>query len=132
MGRRPVWTLDTVKRRKPVTLTVNRVFDIGPFAGTPVFPYLLMAANPQMSRRDIHAVLARLGGPNVRSLGWIQRRVWMLTGDTHENDGTKWARLRRLIEENPSASAGQLAAAMRREGFKMRALDVKKRRAHTS
>ena len=60
--------------------TVNRIIDIADFKDRAGFPYLLMAANPQLSVRDIQEVLSNIGERLERPTGWISRRKWLFHG----------------------------------------------------
>ena len=72
------------KQVRPISHTVT---DIRKFEGTAVYPYLFMAANPNLSYSDMVYWLKIVGCE--RSQNWLFRRRWMLGPDFAPKSGTK-------------------------------------------
>lgn len=102
--------------------TVNLIIDIREFRDKAGFAWLVMAANPHLSVRDIQEVLANVDEQHERPVGWISRRFWLFRGK--QNSGAKQnadgldEQARRIMSENPSMSNRQLAALLRKNGIR--------------
>jgi hypothetical protein len=114
------WTLQIERRGKMVDRTVNLSIDIRDFVGKAGFAWLLMAANPQLSVREIQEVLANVGAEHERPIGWISRRRWMFHGTGkpgYQVDPQQAADAQTIMDANPTASNRQLAAMFRAAGL---------------
>jgi hypothetical protein len=117
------WTLilDDPDRygREQVRTVKLAIDDIRNFKDKAVFPWLLMAANPDMSLRDIQAVLSNLGPEHERPLGWLSRRRWMIHGKgkrgAKPNADGQDGRARHVMAANPNRSTRQLVWLLREE-----------------
>lgn len=117
------WTLTLEPDRygREQSRTVNLTIDIRDFKNRAGFAYLLMAANPHLSVRDIQAVLTAVGAEHERPVGWISRRRWLFhgvgnAGAKQDADG-KDKEARRLMAENPHRSNRQLVYLLRENGI---------------
>jgi hypothetical protein len=117
------WTLTLDKRdrygREQVR-TVNLTIDIREFKERAGFAWLLMAANPHLSVRDIQEVLANVGEEHERPIGWISRRRWMFHGKGQPGcqvNPQQAADAQKIMDDNPTASARRLAAMFRAGGL---------------
>jgi hypothetical protein len=117
------WTLTLEPDRygREQVRTVNLTIDIRDFKDKAVFPWLLMAANPHLSMRDIQAVLANVGEQHERPLGWLSRRRWMIHGKgtrgARANADGQDERARAIMAENPKLSNRQTAWLLRENGI---------------
>lgn len=98
--------------------TVNRIIDIADFRDKPGFAYLLMAANPNLTVRDIQAVLSNVGEQHERPAGWISRRRWLFhgTGESGRKpnaDGLD-EKARQIMAEHPKLSSRQTVYLLRK------------------
>jgi len=89
--------------------TVNLTIDIRDFKDKAGFPYLVMAANPHLSIRDIQEVLASVAERLERPYGWLVRHRWLFhdprrVGTKRDTDG-KDADAQRIMEANPRVSS---------------------------
>lgn len=133
--RRPTWklTLGKLDRygRKQVR-TIKLTVDVLDFKDCAGFGLLLMAANPDLSSRDLQAVLTEVGPQHERPLGYISRRRWLFQGKGEAGrksnaDGLD-EKARAIMAENPHKSSRQLAYLLREHGIP-RSLDwVRKNR----
>lgn len=112
-------TLEPDKYGRERVRTINLAIDIRDFKDKAVFPWLLMAANPHLSMRDIQSVLANLGEQHERSLGWLSRRRWMIHGKgkrgVKANADGQDGKARAIMAENPKLSNRQMAQLLRDE-----------------
>jgi hypothetical protein len=115
-------TLDEPDRygRKQVR-TVNLTIDVRDFKDRAGFAWLLMAANPHLSVRDLQAVLANVGEQHERPLGWISRRRWLFHGTAKPGvkrnvDGLD-GKAANIMTANPHLSCRQLARLLREHGI---------------
>ena len=117
------WTLTLEPDRygreqvRTISLTID---DISVFKDRAVFPWLLMAANPNLSQRDTQAVLSAVGEQHDRPVGWISRRRWMIhgkgkSGARRNVDGLD-EKARTIMEENPRLSNRQMVHLLRENG----------------
>jgi hypothetical protein len=108
----------------PVEVTL--VADARDVVGLAGFPWIVLAANPQLSNDKISWFLATCGIEGVeRSDGWIQRRRWMFrrlsqhphatAGRPRERDHTRAVE---IMKANPTVSARQLVRALKERGIK--------------
>ena len=112
----------TDSRGREKTRTVNATIDIRDFKDKAGFAYLVIAANPHLSLRDIQEVLASVGEQHERPFGWIRRRRWMFhdprsgVGQKPNADG-KDEKARKIIAANPHMSARQLVYLLKQHGI---------------
>ena len=102
--------------------TVNRILDIADFQERAGFAYLLMAANPHLSVRDIQAVLSNIGEQHERPAGWLSRRRWLFHGKGEAGrkpnaDGMD-DKARAIMAEHPSLSSRQTVYLLRKYGIR--------------
>ena len=129
MARRPVWTLTTAKYGKTARVKVNRCIpDIAVFKDKPGFPYLLMAANPEMALSDVEDVLRHFGNGQERSRTWLRRRSWLFRDRGRTVLSALLQQARPLMERHPNASAVELAWRLRKVGIAVTAAWVKRHR----
>lgn len=100
--------------------TVNLTIDIRGFKDRAGFAWLVMAANPHLSVRDIQEVLANVGEQHERPVGWISRHRWLFhgpgsAGGKPNADGLDEKALR-IMEDNPRLSSRQMAHLLRENG----------------
>ncbi len=103
------------------TRTVNLTIDIRDFKDKAGFAYLVMAANPHLSIRDVQEVLATVGEQHERPVGWISRRRWLFhgtgkTGPKRNTDGND-EKARKIMAENPRLSSRQMVYQLRESGI---------------
>jgi len=112
----------------------NNFIDVREFVDTPGgYPWLVMAANPHLSARDIHLFLGQ--GNNRRPESWLKRRRWLFRkpGDpqaqrsTPDRDGQQ-ARATKIMRENPRLSVRQLTVLVNKKGIKRSREWVRKHR----
>jgi hypothetical protein len=98
--------------------TVNLTLDIRDFKDHAGFAYLLMAANPDLSVRDIQEVLSNVGKQHERPAGWISRRRWLFhgtgTSGRKPNADGQDERARQIMAENPRLSSRQTVYLLRK------------------
>jgi hypothetical protein len=108
-------------RGNKTTVDVNLVADARSVVGLAGYPWLIIAANPQLSNELIERYLRVCGIEGVeRSKSWIQRRRWMFrrvepgntNGPTHDLDRNQ-ARAVRIMRENTNLSARQLSRLLK-------------------
>jgi hypothetical protein len=113
----PGWDL----RGNKITVEVNLIADARGVVGLAGYPWIIMAANPQLSNVLIERYLGNCGIDGAeRSLSWIQRRRWMFrtvepgntNGPKSDTDGNQ-ARAVRIMRENTNLSARQLSRLLR-------------------
>jgi len=105
---------------------VNLVVDARDLVGLAGFPWIVMAANPQLSNDKLSWFLATCGIEDVeRSEGWIQRRRWMFrrksqhphnTGGRPRDGDRNEARILQIMRDNPNLSARQLSRLLKERG----------------
>jgi len=119
-----MWTLTLEKPdrygREQVR-TINLTIDIRDFKHLAGFPYLLMAANPDLSIRDIQEVLLGVHERLNRSVGWLSRRFWLFrgkgkAGGRSNPDGLD-EKAGGIMEANPRLSSRQLVYLLRENGI---------------
>jgi hypothetical protein len=128
------WTLTLEPDRygREQTRTVNLTIDIRDFKDSAGFPYLLMAANPGLSVRDIQEVLLSVSDKLERPVGWISRRRWLFfgtgkSGPKRNADGND-EKAQRIMEENPRMSSRQLVSMLWENGVRRSREWVRKHR----
>ena len=97
------------------------------FHGLAGMPWLIMAANTDLSLNELLDVMAEYGYERTRS--WVSRRRWMFAADyvrgapvrkaggVRNADGKEaWAF--QIMDEHPHASARELARLLRKSGIK--------------
>ena len=106
-----------------ITEEVNTVVDARDMVGLAGYPWIIMAANPQLSNSLIALYLERCDIEGVaRSESWIQRRRWMFrrvpegnaNGPRRDADGSEALALR-IIREDPKTSAPTLSYLLKNE-----------------
>lgn len=125
MPRPKTWKLRRLDRfgrthKKPVCLHV----DIRDFTDCAVFPFLLMAANPDLSARDLHDVLAGLDDYQWRSETWLETRRWMCVdaGVLPPSEDGLDGRAREIMRNQPRISSRRMMKLLRSNGI-IRPLD---------
>lgn len=107
---------------KEIRLTVN-ARDMEGLAG---YPWIIVAANPQLSNAVIDRYLRDCGIDGAeRTPSWIQRRRWMFrrvlngnhTGSPADRDGNQ-ARAVRIMRDHPKLSVRQLVDLLKERGIK--------------
>lgn len=114
-------TLEPDRHGREQVRTVNLTVDIRDFKDKAGFAYLVMAANPHLSVRDIQEVLAAVGDQHERPYGWVVRHRWMFhdprrAGPERDADG-KDAHARSIMEANPHMSSRQLVYLLKKHGI---------------
>jgi hypothetical protein len=121
MPRPKTWKLKTTDSHgRAVTKTVNIQLDLAGFKDCAVFPYLLMAANPHLSTRDIQDVASSFGDHQWRSETWIKTRRWMCSVDptpVQESADGLDEQAQRILQKNPRMSARRIAAVLEANGI---------------
>jgi hypothetical protein len=119
-------TLWWMERGERVTVDVNLIADAQSFEGMAGYPWIIMAANPQLSNELIRRYLRASGFRGAeRTASWIQRNRWMFRnvqpgnpkGAKANQDGN-YARALRVMGEYPTASARQLVHRLIEHGIK--------------
>ena len=112
--------------------TVNLTIDIRDFKDKAGFAWLVMAANPHLSVRDIQEVLANVGEQHERPRGWISRRRWIFHGSqkpgTRRNADGLDEKARKIMAENPHLSNRQIVHVLRENGIRRSREWVRKNR----
>jgi hypothetical protein len=97
--------------------TVNLTIDIRDFKDKAGFAWLVLAANPHLSVRDIQEVLINVGEQHERPLGWISRRRWLFHGSGtpggKRNADGQDERAREIMAEHPRLSCRKLVYVLR-------------------
>jgi hypothetical protein len=103
---------------KEVVLTIP---DIRKFQKLPIYPWLVMAANPHLSAPDISEFLGT--GMAERPVPWLQKRRWMVggargvpKGQPADLDG-KQGKAVRIMSENPGMSLRNLTRLLKDSGI---------------
>jgi hypothetical protein len=117
-----LWWTDWDGKKK--TVDVNLVADARNVVGLAGYPWLIIAANPQLSNVLIERYLANCGIDDVeRSLSWIQRRRWMFRRSAKKNgakpnlDGNH-ARAIRIMRDYPTVSNCKLVHILKKQRIK--------------
>jgi hypothetical protein len=105
-------------RGNRITREVNLVADARNVVGLAGYPWLIIAANPHLSNREIEMYLRTCGIPGVqRPSSWIQRRRFLFrqssTLSWTDRDGNQ-ARAVEIMRENPTASSRQLVHLLKK------------------
>jgi len=121
MPRPKTWKLKaTDSHGRYVTKTVNIRVDISGFKDCAIFPYLVMAANPHLSTRDLQDVVSSFGDHQWRSETWIKTRRWMCSVDPTplqpSADGLD-EHARRIMRNHARLSSKKMAALLKSEGI---------------
>lgn len=103
-----------------MTKTVNIRVDLSGFKDCAVFPYLVMAANPHLSARELQDVVSSFGDHQWRSETWLKTRRWMCSVDPTplkpSADGLD-ERARRIMQGHPRLSSPKMAALLKADGI---------------
>lgn len=110
---------------KRLTRPISYVIDIRDYKGRPGYPWLVIAANPQLSVYALWVWLLSEGGKNERGESWIKRRRWLFR-DTEEvncaggqaNADGRDERAVKIMRENPTMSARSLVRLLRENGIR--------------
>lgn len=102
--------------------TVNLAIDIRDFKDKAGFVWLLMAANPDLSIRNLQEVLEAVDEKHMRPLGWLSRRRWLFhgTGTSHgkgNRDGLD-GRAYRIMRENRGVSSRKMSRILLAAGIR--------------
>ena len=121
MPRPKTWKLTARNRHgRAVVKRVNIRLDISGFTDCAGFVYLVMAANPHLSAKDVQDVLVSVGERQWRSETWIRSRRWMYEPGRNvpvaSADGLD-ERARQLLRDNPRLGARKMAALLRSRGI---------------
>jgi hypothetical protein len=117
------WTEWDGKRK---TVDVNLVADARNVVGLAGYPWLIMAANPQLSNVLIERYLGNCGIDGAeRSLSWIQRHRWMFRtvepgnakGPRPDADGN-YARALQIMWDHPTVSNCKLVHILKEHRIK--------------
>jgi hypothetical protein len=119
------WTLTLEPDRygREQVRTVNLTIDIREYKDKAIFPYLLMAANPALSMRDIQEVLLGVDERLKRPLGWLSRRRWLIHGKGSKGkpggqiNPQQATAAQKIMDDNPTASTRRLAFMFRAAGL---------------
>lgn len=128
------WTLTLEPDRygREQVRTVNLTIDIRDFKDKAGFAWLLMAANPQLSVRDLQEVLANVGKQHERPRGWISRRHWLFHGPqkpgARRNADGMDEKASQIMAENPRLSNRQMTHLLREHGIRRSPEWVRKHR----
>lgn len=109
--------------------------DARDFKGRAGMPWLIMAANVNLSINQLLDVMAAYGCQRTRS--WVARRRWIFfdanyvrqAGGQADSDGQQ-AHAYRLMDEHPSVSAREMVRILRDAGIKRGKDWVLKHRVH--
>ena len=109
--------------------------DAREFKGRAGLPWLIMAANVNLSINQLLDVMAAYGCQRTRS--WVARRRWVFfdanyvrqSGGQADADGQQ-GRAYRLMDEHPSVSAREMVRVLRDAGIKRGKDWVLKHRVH--
>ena len=113
---------------KQVSRDVHMTLNAADFRGTPIYPWLVVAANPHLSASDIWLFLmleAQAGLTGVgRSLSWIRRKRWMsqLPGTVNArgrkpNEDGKDETALAMMQAHPDVSARALVRLLAENGI---------------
>ncbi len=104
------WRMETRK----VYLGID---DILTFKDRAVFPWLVMAANPDLPSSKIEDYLASQGCP--RPAAWIRKRRWMVcpAGTPVANGDGRDAQALQLMADNPEMSLRNMSALLEEHGI---------------
>ena len=120
MPRPKTWKLESRDSRgRRLTKAVSLRVDLSDFKDCAVFPYLLMAANPGLSTRDLQDVLSSLGDHQWRSETWLKTRRWMVSDPAPlkpSADGLD-ERARSVMSDHPRMSSRKMAALLKSQGI---------------
>jgi hypothetical protein len=120
------WTNGRGKRE---TRAINHVIDIRDFRGTPGYPLLFIAANTNLSVRQIGLFLNEVEALEFplaeRPASWIQKRRWLFqqpgtdnhSGPQTDTDG-KYAQACEIMAENLTLSLRDLVRLLMKHGIK--------------
>jgi hypothetical protein len=118
------------------SIKVNQVVDARSFEGMAGYPWIIMAANPHLSNREMELALSECGGDDMeRSESWIQRRRWMFrrsvdiarNGATPNRDGN-YARALQIMRGHPTVSNCKLVHILKEHRIKRSREWVRKHR----
>lgn len=92
----------------------------GEFEGRAGMPWLIMAANVNLSITELLEVMEVYGYERTRS--WVSRRRWIFfdarnVGRSRNEDGQE-ARAFRIMDQHPRVSAREMARILRENGIK--------------
>jgi hypothetical protein len=109
-----------------ISREVNLIADARNFERSAGYPWVIMAANPNLSCAEVERFLSAKKAEGVeRSLSWIKRRkrMFRLNGDNRANRGRvadydgNQARAVAIMKANPTLSARQMVYELKRHGI---------------
>lgn len=120
-----VMQYESLGNRGTFAVEVNLVADARDVIGLAGFPWIVIAANPQLSNDKISWFLATCGVVGAeRSAGWIQRHRGMFRrtkqhppGGTAADADGNYARAVQIMREHPTVSARQLVRNLKEHGI---------------
>ena len=112
----------------PIEREVHQLIDARHFLGTALYPYLIMAANPQLRAIDIWEwlyVQSKHTPGAERPPSWIRKRRWMMQkpgarlrpGVKADADGMT-ARALEFMANNPELSLRDIVRQLKRSGIR--------------
>lgn len=103
-------------KRKTVTVQ-TRIPDIMAFRDTPVFAYLLLAANPDTPVPVLRRVLEAVGPHQARPKTWMYKRRILLQKPSMPSGVDE--RVVRYVAANMSATSRKIQLRLRRQGIRI-------------
>jgi hypothetical protein len=103
-------------KRKTVTVQ-TRIPDIMAFRDTPVFAYLLLAANPDTPVPVLRRVLEAVGPHQARPKTWMYKRRMLLQKPSMPSGVDE--RVVRYVAANMSATSRKIQLRLRRQGIRI-------------
>jgi hypothetical protein len=110
---------------RKVTVEVNLIADARSFVGMAGFPWIVIAANPQLSNEKIVRYLKSCGIDGAqRPSSWIQRKRFLFRKGEGNPKGAKanadgnYVRAIRIMREHPNASSRQMVHRLKERGIK--------------
>lgn len=137
-NRGPHYMTDWLGIESPITgkkIEYRLVTDAREFKGRAGMPWIIMAANTNLSINQLLEVMNHYGYKRTR--GWVERRRWLFldadyvrqSGASVDADG-KQARAYRIMDQHPHVSARELVRILGKAGVKRGKDWVLKHRVH--
>lgn len=115
------FTLEPDRYGREQSRDVNLTIDIRDFKDNAGFVYLLIAANPQLSIRDIQDIATAVNANHHRPVGWLSRRRWLFHGlgkpGLKPNIDGRDEQARALMAEHPNLSSRETVQLLRESGI---------------
>ena len=126
--------IEAAETRKKIRFRVD-IPNIRDYCGRAGLPWLIMAANVNLSINELLAVMAHYGV--VRTRAWVSRRRWIFfdagyvssSGASADADGQQ-ARAYRIMDKHPKVSARDMVRILSENGVKRGKDWVLKHRCH--